>query len=165
MKRHMALKTCPVCNMTEINKALTYRFQGIEHYFCSHQCRQRFIEYPHLFVGDPKHGFSAKQKGEELIKSRKLNLSVQITDEIKSRLKQDVGLLMGVESLSFKEQVIFISYDLLQVSLEDIESAVVKSAGNLDGAITNKIKRGFIRYSEDCELDNLSHLTKKHGAH
>jgi YHS domain-containing protein len=149
--------------MVEIDKALTYRFQGVDQYFCSRQCQDRFIQHPHLFVGSPRQGPSPKQKGEVVIKKRELRLSIDMNDEVKSRLKNDIGILMGVKALSFNEGNIFVTYDLLQVSLEDIENAIVMSAGNLDGAITKKIKRGFIHYSEECELENLAHLTKKSG--
>lgn len=163
MKPTVVINTCPVCNMVDVDKALTYCFQGVEHYFCSRQCQDRFKEHPHLFVGDPQHGLSAKQKGEVFIKTRKLRLSIDISDELKSQLVNDISTLMGVEHLSFNEENILVTYDLLQVSLEDIENAIVTSAGNLDGAITEKIKRGFIHYSEDCELDNIAHLTKTGG--
>jgi YHS domain-containing protein len=147
--------------MVEIDKALSYHFQGVDQYFCSRQCQDRFIEHPHLFVGSPRQGPSPKQKGEVVIKKHKLSLSIDMSDEIKSRLENAIGILMGVEALNFSEGNIFVTYDLLQVSLEDIENAIVTSVGNLDGAITEKIKRGLIHYSEDCELENLAHVTKK----
>lgn len=161
----MALKTCPVCNMVEVDKALIYSFQGVDHYFCSRQCQDRFKVHPSLYVGDPRHGLSAKQKGEVVIKKRKLSLSFATSDEVKSRLKNDIGILMGVKTLSFNEGDIHVTYDLLQISLEDIENAIVTSACQLDGAITETIKRGFIHYSEECELDNLARLTKEGGCH
>lgn len=58
---------CPVCSMTKINRSLLFSFQGIDHYFCSSQCLGRFKDRPHLFVGDPQHGLSPKQKKTDCI--------------------------------------------------------------------------------------------------
>jgi YHS domain-containing protein len=63
---------CPVCHMKKINRALLFKFQGVDHHFCSTQCLQRFKAHPHLFVGDPKHGMSPKQKGQVVLKRRRI---------------------------------------------------------------------------------------------
>ncbi len=59
---------CPVCSMTKINRSLLFSFQGIDHYFCSSQCLDRFKDRPHLFVGDPQRGLSPKQKKQTVFK-------------------------------------------------------------------------------------------------
>lgn len=33
---------CPVCDMKKINRSLLWNYQGINHYFCSRQCLERF---------------------------------------------------------------------------------------------------------------------------
>ena len=72
---------------------------------------------------------------------------------------------MGVKKVGVLEQSIFVTYDLIQVSLEDIENSIVMMIGKLDGSLTETIKRGFIHYTEECELENLAHLSKSGGCH
>jgi len=53
----------------------------------------------------------------------------------------------------------------LQVSLEDIEAVIEQSVGKLKSRVADRIKRGFIHYSEECELDNLAHPVGDGGCH
>lgn len=156
---------CPVCGMTETNESQMLDYRGIKHYFCSSQCRDRFEAHPHLYVGDPQHGLSVKQRGEVVAKRQKLRLSRDLSDEVKERLQTEVGILMGILDLAFDGANILVTYDLLQISLEDIEKAIVQSACQLNDAITDRIRRSVIHYSEACELENLAHLTKDGGCH
>ncbi len=156
---------CPVCHMTKINRSLLLNYQGVDHYFCSSQCLDRFKAHPHLFVGDPKHGLSPKQKGQNALKKRRIGFSEPIDEELKAVMEQSLLSLMGIESLLFEETFLYVTYDLLQVSLEEIEAAIDQSPGKLKSGVADRIKRGFIHYSEECELDNLAHLTSDHGHH
>lgn len=154
---------CPVCNMTKINRSLLVNYQGVDHYFCSSQCLERFKAHPHLFVGDPKHGLSPKQKGQAALKKRRIGFVEPVDEELKDVLEQSLLSLMGVETVVFDEACLYVTYDLLQVSLEEIEAAIEQSAGKLKSGVADRIKRGFIHYSEECELDNLAYLTHDHG--
>jgi len=156
---------CPVCHMTKINRSLSFNYQGVDHYFCSSQCLDRFRTHPHLFVGDPKHGLSPKQKGQTALKKRRIGFAEPVGDELKAILKQSLLSLMGVETLVFEEACLYVTYDLLQVSLEKIETTIEKTAANLRSGVVERVKRGFIHYSEECELDNLAHLTGDGGCH
>jgi YHS domain-containing protein len=156
---------CPVCHMKKINRALLFKFQGVDHHFCSTQCLQRFKAHPHLFVGDPKHGMSPKQKGQVVIKRRRIGFTKPAEDELKAILKRSLLSLMGIEELVFEEQCLYVTYDLLQISLEEIEETLERLAATLDAGLVNRIRHGFIHYSEECELDNLAHLTRDDGCH
>ena len=156
---------CPVCHMTKITRSLLFNFQGVDHYFCSSQCLERFKAHPHLFVGDPKHGLSPKQKGQAALKKRRIGFVEPVDEELKDVLEQSLLSLMGIESLVFEESLLYVTYDLLQVSLEEIEAAIEQSAGKLKSGVAHRIKRGFIHYSEECELDNLAYLTHDQGHH
>lgn len=154
-----------VCQMTSINGDLLLNYQGVEHYFCSSQCLERFQSHPHLYVGDPRYGLSVKQKGEVVIKEHKIRVSVEFTDETKNRLEATLKMLMGVETVGFDSDTVYVTYDLLQVSLADIEKAIVASACQLDSGFSENIKRGYIHYTEECELDNLAHLINEGKCH
>lgn len=148
---------CPVCQMTKIDRSLSLNYQGVDHYFCSSQCLERFKGHPHLFVGDPKHGLSPKQKGQAALKKRRIGLAEPVDDELKALLEQSLLSLMGVETLVFEGSCVYVTYDLLQVSLEKIETSIEQTAANLRSGVVERVKRGFIHYSEECELDNLAH--------
>jgi YHS domain-containing protein len=156
---------CPVCHMTKINRSLLLKYQGVDHYLCSPQCLERFKSHPHLFVGDPQHGLSPKQKKQVVFKKRRIRLCETIGDELKANLKTSLQSLMGVEAVNFENQEMYVTYDLLQVSLEDIEKAIEQAAARLRQGVTEQVKRGLIHYSEECELDNLAHLTRGGGCH
>lgn len=151
---------CPVCQMTNINSDLLLSYQGVEHYFCSFQCLERFQSHPHLYVGDPQHGLSAKQKNQVVLKKRRIRLNEVISIDIKKVLEKSLLALMGVREVIFNQQDVFVTYDLLEVSLESIEKTIEDRAVSLRGAVLENIKRGLIHFSEDCEIDNLTHLTK-----
>ena len=154
---------CPVCQMTNINHDLLLSYQGVERYFCSSQCLERFRSYPHLYVGDPQHGLSAKQKNQVELKQRRIRFNEVIGDDVKKVLEESLLALMGIRVLTFDQQDLFVTYDLLEVSLESIEKAIEDSATRLRGTVLENIKRGLIHYSEECELENLAHLTKDGG--
>lgn len=156
---------CPVCRMTKINRTLSFSFQGVDHYFCSSQCLERFKAHPHLFVGDPQHGLSPKQNKQVVLKQRRIVLKKTISEDLKAVLEKSLRSLMGIKQIGFDQQVLFVSYDLLQVSLDTIEKVIEDNASQQNGTMLGKIKRSIIHYSEECELGNLAHLTKGGGYH
>jgi YHS domain-containing protein len=156
---------CPVCHMTKINRSLLVNYQGVDHYFCSSQCLERFKSHPHLFVGDPQHGLSPKQKDQVVLKKRRIRFCEAISDPLKTELETSLQLLMGIEGLDFRGQELYVTYDLLQVSLEDIEKTIEQTAVRLREGVAEQGKRGLIHYSEECELSNLAHLTRDSGCH
>ena len=81
------------------------------------------------------------------------------------RIRNSLQSLMGFKSVGFLESSVYVTYDLLQVSLDDIEKNIIASIGKLDDSWTEKIKRGFIHYTEECELENLAHLSKDGKCH
>ncbi len=165
MNRLESTIRCPVCDMTKINRLLRWNYQGVDHYFCSSQCLERFKSHPHLFVGDPQHGFSPKQKNQVVLKKRRIRLRDAISDELKADLETSLQSLMGIEALDLTDQDVYVTYDLLQASLEDIEKTIEQAEARLSKSMAVQVKRGLIHYSEECELDNLAHLTRGGGYH
>lgn len=156
---------CPVCHMTKLNPTLFFSFQGVDQYFCSSQCLERFKAHPHLFVGEPQHGLSPKQNKQMVLKQRRIMLKKRISEDLKALLEKSLRSLMGIKEIGFDQQVLFVSYDLLQVSLDTIEKVIEDNASQQNGTVFGKIKRSIIHYSEECELGNLAHLTKGGGYH
>lgn len=152
--------------MIEINKALTYHFQGVGHYFCSNQCLNRFIKHPHLFVGDPLRGLSEKQKGRRVLKTHALPLVIEVDEQTRLRIEVSVNNMMGVDDIKCTEKTILVTYDLIQISLNDIENNIIELLGKaLDESFVENIKRGFFHYIEECELENLASLSKGGKCH
>ena len=156
---------CPVCQMTVNDDDLWRCYRGIKYYFCSQQCIDRFIALPGLYCGDPKHGKSDKQKGKKSIKIRRIVLSTPIPDGNIQSLKNSISELMGVDALEMGSDELKVKYDLLVVSLKEIEHVIEKTLGEFKSPIVDKIRRGWIRYTEECELDNRSHPGTHGGCH
>ena len=116
-------------------------------------------------MGDPQHGKSPKQKDQVVLKKRRIRFCDAISDRLKAELDASLQMLMGVEAMVFEDEDLYVTYDLIQVSLEDIEKAIEKVAVGFREGVVEQVKRGLIHYSEECELDNLAHLTKDGGCH
>tara|TARA_R110002072_G_scaffold97528_1_gene214445 strand:+ start:1183 stop:1677 length:495 start_codon:yes stop_codon:yes gene_type:complete len=156
---------CPVCAMADMSCPSKYNFEGVNYFFCSSQCMNRFKAHPHLYVGTPQLGKSVKQRHEVVLKKRRIYLNEKIDDALEKALVESLQALMGVKEVSFNMQELFVSYDLLEVSLDVIEKNIEASAAKLRKTLLDTIKRELIHYSEDCELENLAHLSKDGGCH
>ncbi len=134
--------------------------RGMTFWLCSEQCRDRFNQRPSLYIGDPKQGKSAKQHGIKVHKKRTLNLELPNNNESASLLIRALNSLMGVTEATINQGQLEIEYDLVQVSLEEIE-AFIKSTGiNIEQSWLDKIHDSFIHYNEEGQLDNLGHPYK-----
>ena len=159
MRQSVGTIRCPVCHMTEIDCSLSLNYRGIDYHFCSHQCLERFQSRPQLFVGNPQQGLSAKQMNQEVLKKRHIRFSHVIGDALRNELAAALSGLMGINDWTFESQDLYVIYDLLQVSLEDIEKTIQQAEVKFRGGVLDTLKRGLIHYTEDCELDNIAHLT------
>lgn len=133
--------------------------QHIRYAFCSEHCRERFRKYPHLFVGEATYGLAEKQKGRVVKKAQRIKLVNEVGLDKLPQLSQGLESLMGVEAVDVRGDEVTVIYDLVQISLSEIEDTIVAELGGLREGITDKIRRAFIHYSEECELENLAHLT------
>lgn len=154
-------RACPVCKMSAGDLSPHRNYRGADYWFCSDRCKKRFDSRPHLYVGDPWHGQSVKQKGEEVVKSHRINLNIAPSPLVSDLLVRELEQLMGVKSVRLQGQAIEITYDLIQISFADIENAIETAYGGLKSGMVESVRRGLIRNSEDCELDNLEHLPPK----
>ncbi len=148
----------PVCGMMVSKDSYPLDHQHIHYAFCSEHCRERFRKYPHLFVGKATYGIAEKQKGKVVRKAHRIKLVDEVGLEKLPDLSQALESLMGVEAVDVRGDEVTVIYDLVQVSLSDIENAIVAEISGLREGITEKIRRAFIHYSEECELESLAHL-------
>ena len=155
-------KVCRVCNMDVDDDAIKWDYQKIRFFFCSNQCLKRFREYPHLYVGDPRMGKAEKQKGTSIIKCHKLHLNECLDDLGREKIFQQLNALMGLKNVDIRGKEIIVSYDLMEVSLADIRACIESAAGTVDDSGLKGIKQTLVHFSEECELESLSQITKGH---
>jgi len=153
---------CPVCHMMIDGGSYAVNFQGRPYAFCSVQCRQRFDANPHLYIGRPGKP-SPAQQGHEIIRKRKLKLRDAYTDEQRFVIESELNALMGIIEVSFEKTYLVITYDLLQVTTEQIEAAIEKTGNQLSADMGTRLKQAFIHYVEETELDNLEQPGNGHG--
>jgi YHS domain-containing protein len=145
--------------MNTSGSSLHKRYRGMSFWFCSEQCEKRFESRPQLYVGDPWHGQSVKQQGSESIKSRKLHLNEVLKPLIAKLLCEELEKMMGVKVARLDGQTLVLTYDLIQVSLKEIETKVEECYGDLTKKPMETLRRALIHDSEECELDSLAHLS------
>ncbi|MES0327385.1 MAG: hypothetical protein ABUK13_04250 [Gammaproteobacteria bacterium] len=159
-------KRDPVCEMWVDSEDCVFDYLGIRYAFCSLQCRERFIANPHLYIGTPGKQ-APKQHGTEIIKQRVLKLNEQLTDEQADMLCTEIAKMMGIKNIAIKEDRINITYDLMQATVEQVERNIVQAGETLGAGWGEKMKRAFIHYLEETELDNLEQQpsSHEHGCH
>ncbi|BCE00790.1 hypothetical protein [Marinicellulosiphila megalodicopiae] len=155
---------CPVCAMSVDKESVLHTYLVVDYYFCSRQCLLRFKSHPGLYCGNPKSGKSVKQRGVEEIKKRKITLSISMLDDQIQTLNDSIKKLMGIKEVTIYDKEILVTYDLIVISLEEIEHAIEANL-SINTSTTNTLKRKWIHYTESCELDNLANPVSKGCCH
>ncbi|GAB1233530.1 YHS domain-containing protein [Ferrigenium sp. UT5] len=144
----------PVCKMAVPATSFATEYAGIHYAFCSAQCRQRFLENPHLYVGVPGHKAPAQQ-GKEVIKKRSLMLAESLDEAQAEQVKNALLEMMGVKEVCIEGSTMQIQYDLMQVDTEQIADQLALVGVQLGGGWTDRLKLAFINYLEECEVGSL----------
>lgn len=158
---HQSKAEDPVCKMEIEISQLSFLYQGIKYSFCSQQCQDRFSANPRLYIGQPGKP-SPKQHGKSIIKRRLLKLDTSIPDDIALKIEIALKSMMGIKEVTIDKNIVRITYDLLEVTTEQIEVTIEKAAENLSASWGEKLKRAFIHYFEETELDALEESSRKH---
>ncbi|WP_346840064.1 hypothetical protein [Microbulbifer sp. SAOS-129_SWC] len=148
----------PVCGEEVPANAHAWTHQHIKYAFCSERCRERFKRWPHLYVGEATWGLAEKQRGKVVRKRHGIRLAAAPDDAESAALRDAVAAVKGVLSLDIRGDRVLVDYDLMQVSLSDIEAALAAAGSGLDTGVAERARRAMIHHSEACELDNLAHL-------
>jgi len=69
---------------------------------------------------------------------------------------------MGIKNIHVEANCVYITYDLLQATVEQIEMTIENTGEKLGSGLAEKLKRAFIHYLEDAELDNLEKPGQEH---
>ena len=143
-----------VCGMEVNVDDISLDYQGCHYTFCSNQCLERFQLNPHLYIGYP--GSEApKHAGIEVLKKRKLKLAEPFPQEVADQFIEYIEAMMGIHSIEVNGNCITIVYDLLQATESQIEKKLTDAGILLGSGLMEKIKRAFVHYIEETEVESL----------
>ena len=143
-----------VCGMMVEPDRFHFRYQGRDYAFCSAQCTERFEANPHLYVGTPGHP-APKKQGLVVLKQRRFVVDGVLDEAQAKHLQAQINAMMGIESLQVNGAEVVVTYDLLQATASQIEAALEKAGAHLGNGWGETLRRGFIHYTEECEIGNL----------
>jgi len=153
MSTHARVKDV-VCGMMVAPNSYPTDYQGQPFAFCSAQCHERFVANPHLYIGRPGQP-APKQQGLKVLKRRKFVLDLPLDTAQAEALSTQIGAMMGIEALDVEAADIAVTYDLLQATAEQIEAALAAAGAQLGSGWAERLRRGFVHYTEECEIGQL----------
>lgn len=143
-----------VCNMMVDPDIYRFRFQGKDYAFCSVQCLVRFEAHPYLYVGTPGHP-APKKQGLIVLKQRRFVVDGTLDETQAKYLEAQINAMMGIKFVDVSGSEVVVTYDLLQATASQIEAALEKAGAHLGIGWRKNLRRAFIHYTEECEIDNL----------
>lgn len=152
----------PVCLMLVDPDQNAIEYQSMHYAFCSEQCKERFLANPHAYIGVPGEK-APKQQGREVIKRRRWRLTEPLSDLAEREVTERLLGMMGMHSVQFKGPVVQITYDLLQVTAAQIEATLLAEGAQLGKGWGERLRRAFVHYLEETEVDNLEVRSGGHG--
>ena len=144
----------PVCGMIVEDCALEFSYEGIRYFFCSEQCRERFLATPHLYVGYPGHP-APGQRGVQVVKRRRFKLAHPLSAYEAELLREDLRDMMGVREIHADDELVEITYDLMAVNAELIEARLAEIGLRLGQDWPERLRLGFIHFIEESEVLGL----------
>lgn len=144
----------PVCLMQVDPEQYAVEYLGMHFAFCSQQCRERFLANPHAYIGSPGEK-APKQEGREVIKRRRLRLAEPLSETAAHQVTEHLMGMMGVNSVQAQGRELRITYDLLQATAAQIEAALVQAGVHLGEGWGERLRRAFVHYLEETEVENL----------
>ena len=161
--KNMVLKDV-VCGMEVKTDDISLEYQSRQYVFCSNQCLERFQPNPRLYIGftgveAPGHA------GVEVLKKRTLKLSEPLPPEISDQFIECIEAMMGIHDIEINGNRITIVYDLLQATESQIEQTISDAGLVLGTDLMEKMRRAFVHYLEESELDSLEARPGSKGGH
>ncbi len=150
--RSMTVNKCPVCGMDAEHSKICADHIGIKYRFCSQQCRENFLARPTLYVGRQ----AAKLAGKVVIKRRTFLLDHAVGEAMEYQLNDALRQMMGVRDVRVNGREISVTYDLLEDTAEQVEQALADAGAAFGSGWAERLKRGWVHYTEETELDNLA---------
>lgn len=145
----MSREQCPVCGMQVSEDRFELERHGLRHRFCSAQCRDNFAANPSLYLG-------RVERAGPLLKRRKFVLEGPLSDEQAENVKQALFELMGIAEVCIDGRRVEVCYDLLQARAVQVEEAITAAGARLGSGWPERLKRGWLNYTEENELEQLA---------
>jgi len=143
---------CPVCAMDVAGDDILAEHLSIHYNFCSEQCRTNFLSRPLLYVG--RDAETAER--QEILKCRQFRFDQPLTSAQSEKVSRELGLLMGVKQVDVQGQAIAVTYNLRQCRAKQIEARLSAAGIKLGEGWSDRLRLGWIHYSEENELDHLA---------
>lgn len=154
----------PVCHMMVSKTSFKTDYSDMTFAFCSEQCRDRFLANPRLYIGFPGQKAPAQQ-GVEILKYRKINLVCPLDTVQFQEIRGALSSLMGVKNVNYVDGGLEITYDLIQITEQQIEDTLSTFGTILGNDWLNRLKRAFIHFKEESEISSLEVINSKKGCH
>lgn len=155
MKHEEAKVKDPVCGMLVDREQLSLEFMQMHFAFCSEQCRERFLATPGLYIGHPGQK-APVQEGLYVIRRRRLHLAEPLPSGMAKALADSLQTMMGVQAVSVNDDVLEITYDLLQATAEQIEGAIGEFGdARLGEAWRDRFLRAWIHVEEETIISGM----------
>jgi len=138
--------------MDTASSDFTTEYHGICYHFCSQQCLENFTARPALYVGIK----SPKQKGKSVIKNRSFTVDRPVPQSDANTLQTELCKMMGVQDVQVSETHVSVTYDLLEATAVQVEEALEQAGEKLGAGWSERLKRGWVHYTEENELDMLA---------
>ncbi len=138
--------------MVSMDSNITRTYNGVSYHLCSQQCRQNFDKQPKLYLGIR----AEKNKRKSIVKKRTFKLDAPLPEAESASLETILSKMMGIRRVQISDANIFIVYDLLEAKAEQIEKVIQQAGNKLGTGWRARLKRGWIHYTEETELDNLA---------
>lgn len=144
----------PVCGMQVDPHQYAIQYLEIPYAFCSRQCLERFRDHPHLYIGQP--GIKApRQEGREVLKKRSLRLATPLTGQQAVALAEALTTLPGIRRVEVEGERLYLIYDLLQSTAEQIEEKLAEVGVGLGDGWADRLRLAFVHYEEELEASGL----------
>jgi len=152
----------PVCGMFVDAHKIEVVYADVHYAFCSEQCHERFLANPHLYIGYPSHK-APKLRGIQALKWRRFKLEHPLTSLDSNQLIEGLRSMMGVRKVHLNNMIFEITYDLMDVTAEQIEKRLVEMGVSMGEEWPERLRRSFINFVEELEISGLdeppNHLT------
>lgn len=142
-------KTCPVCAMQVEKGSYSEIHTGIQYLFCSSQCLDNFRAHPLLYTGK-----NAVHQQTRLMQ-RRFKLEKPLDGAQLSIVCEELSAMMGIEQVEITRNKINLTYDLFQCTARQVEECLEHTGVHLGQGWSAKFKRGWMKYTEENELDHL----------
>lgn len=162
MKTSKENRRDPVCGMLVDADENAVEYQQMRFAFCSLQCKERFLNNPHLYIGQGGRK-APKQEGQAVLKQRRLKLDKPLPQEMREAVLDAVQAMMGIERIEIDKDIVMITYDLLQATEAQIESEIARAGARLGSEWSERLRRAFVHYLEETEIENLAESPPSHG--